>query len=1769
MADGKGESRTGLASKDTPPLSLSMARTHRLAEDLRELEDTLKEDDVSAPSSSVYCSRFCEILMQHTEENTASENLSHCAGVYGTALQSFATARPYLTTECEDVLLLLGRLLLSCFEVILSMTEDDLSCNYGLQLKKSIMDSHNILVEFGNNNLQLLIDMVQNGGAWKNHVLVKILSQQPVEPEEVQKWISQEGSCFLQMRIKHLMKSNCIQQAMILSKICSDTAELLNDFFFRQSFITCLCTMLPNEDAFKEISKMDGKEILDTICNLESEGQDNTAFILCTTYLTQQLQNEITSCSWELTLFWSKLQRRIDPCLNTFLERCRQFGVIAKTQQHLFFLIRVVHAEAGDDGVPVSIVLCIRALQNPSNDTDATKTSVCKTIACLLPQDLEVRRACQLTEFLFEPTFDSLNILEELFQQPDQKNDEESSVISNSLRCELLLALKSHWMFDPEFWDWKTLKRHCLKLLGKEESDQEEENFDNPLVNEADVLNPSLGSYEDYIEKAQASPEYVPNELETTKVKKPVGSSERYKRWLQYKFYCLICNREVIEARILHHSKMHFADGIYTCPVCIKKFKKKDIFVPHVMDHMKMPMRHRPRKDKMQELKPDMESAEDACDTMGYISFKTIQDKQLQDRDVYPCPGTGCSRVFKQFKYLSIHLKAEHHNSDDNAKHYLDMKNLREKCAFCRRHFITGFHLKQHMRIHLASQPFLCASIDCSARFNTINELLIHKQSHPDPQYKCELEGCSLVFGDLGLLYHHEAQHFRDASYVCSFSGCKKFYYSRTEHLEHIVTHTISSNNGKDVINEITCKQENQHLSSLNNQAYTLSNLDKLCGNSPMLQDTNIVPEKKIPTEPGDVSCKQIHFNASSHNPCEHLHTLTDCLKNAGGLHCTCKIANTVKVSLQRINPLQFSQSLAGHNTVNITDKKHNESAGEDTPKTPLLPNTEQLNCVNKCVPSSDKTGSAEDCGETHLSSVCHRSTCENTINELLTSLKHLNLKNSNSCITTSGAQDSEANASSSIDCAVPKNSLPLKQEKVHSQYLTQLASKPYLCELKGCKFAFATKDALLVHYVKKHHYTRERTLKLQIFQNKYTPFQCHICQTAFSRRTLLRIHYKKVHHLSKERATCRRGRRKLENIQTHINERHNNYIQFQANEANTSTHDSKSLIQDFNNETFTDSLSDETDAGNENGTSGSHSDNFKGGEGRGRRRVVAQGKLCYILNKYHKPFHCIHNTCNASFTSQKSLVRHYQLVHQYNKESLCLERDKVDTRREYGKCRRIYTCKYKACRKSFICAKALSKHYTEFHNHENEEKELDDTYAENSSKPQTDEEKSSDETETDESEIYCDAEGCTAVFSDHASYTRHILSRHRRYRLYEGRRKRRLKLEQDEMQGKYIASRHGSNLMYNRKKRRVRKKEDKRESAELKSREEALQMCAQNVDITQFPCMIHGCSSVVKLESSIIRHYKLTHNLSANYVTDNTAGLVYCVKNFPHCKTEQNFSTEAHSPERHDSIKEHKIPKLHLHGDIHSKFDQSDGEEGVQINKSDLSSSDERDSLNQAKMLHGCLRQSGIHSSLKECISSGAKVMPSFANFQTCDVGNNGPHNSVDADSLKSQNVDSEIQLTSNLKASFKPNGFESSFLKFLQETRDSDDDDKLEDTEWKPQQHCKLQNSFQTKKLSFRETSRNHHKVCLSQGKRLGHDDLPGFQPLLSSNVQTATSIPTLQTLRTILDKALTERGDLALKQLHYQRPVVVLERSKFNIPLIDLFSSKKTDELCVGIS
>uniref|UniRef100_A0A672ZB12 C2H2-type domain-containing protein n=1 Tax=Sphaeramia orbicularis TaxID=375764 RepID=A0A672ZB12_9TELE len=245
-------------------------------------------------------------------------------------------------------------------------------------------------------------------------------------------------------------------------------------------------------------------------------------------------------------------------------------------------------------GLPVCIEMCIRALRMDSND-GTTKATVCKTISCLLPNDLEVKRACQLTEFLLEPTVDSYYAVETLYNEPDQKLEEENMPVPNSLRCELLLVFKTQWPFDPEFWDWKALKRHCLGLMGEEasivssidllndtDSPEEEEPFfsQEGFLESADRLVSGTYELKDVTDRKQKN-------REMKKLREKGFISARFRNWQAYMQYCVLCDKEFLGHRIVRHAQTHLSGGVYSCPICTESFSSKDTLLPHVTSHVK------------------------------------------------------------------------------------------------------------------------------------------------------------------------------------------------------------------------------------------------------------------------------------------------------------------------------------------------------------------------------------------------------------------------------------------------------------------------------------------------------------------------------------------------------------------------------------------------------------------------------------------------------------------------------------------------------------------------------------------------------------------------------------------------------------------------------------------------------------------------------------------------------------------------------------------------------------------------------------------------------------------------------------------------------------------------------------------------------------------------------------------------------------------------------------------------------------------------------
>lgn len=439
-------------------------------------------------------------------------------------------------------------------------------------------------------------------------------------------------------------------------------------------------------------------------------------------------------------------------------------------------------------------------------DDGSTKATVCKTISCLLPTDLEVKRACQLTEFLLEPTVDAYYAVETLYNEPDQKLEEESMPVPNSLRCELLLVFKTQWPFDPEFWDWRTLKRHCLALMGEEAS----------IVSSIDLLNDTEEPEEEDNLFSQDGFKSIPDHLvsgtykltdttdkrqknrEMKKLREKGFISSRFRNWQAYMQYCVLCDKEFLGHRIVRHAQTHMSSGVYSCPICAQTFASKETLIPHVTSHVKQSSKERLTAMKtnkkltssattapvMVALKAKTENKlNKTVDTQGQNgrfvphTQARVASRNLQTNDDNVCPVGKCRRTFKFFKNLVAHVKA--HGDDEEAKTFLEMHSKKVVCQYCRRHFISVTHLNDHLQVHCGVKPYICIQLNCKASFLSNTELLTHRKAHSVFKARCMFPNCGKIFSEAFKLYDHEAQHYK--TFTCKVLDCGKVFHSQKQ----------------------------------------------------------------------------------------------------------------------------------------------------------------------------------------------------------------------------------------------------------------------------------------------------------------------------------------------------------------------------------------------------------------------------------------------------------------------------------------------------------------------------------------------------------------------------------------------------------------------------------------------------------------------------------------------------------------------------------------------------------------------------------------------------------------------------------------------------------------------------------------------------------------------------------------------------------------------------------------------------------------------------
>ncbi|XP_055086795.1 zinc finger protein 654-like isoform X2 [Periophthalmus magnuspinnatus] len=414
-------------------------------------------------NSKAYCSAFCELVEEYTGQwHVPLPQLK----VLRTALCSFTKATAAFPDDCQHVHYVLSSLALSFFELLLFFSKEE----YGEQPLKDIFDSflecHSQLLRHRNIYLHHVKLTLKSGGPWENPILQGILKEAVVLQKQVEEYLSSELPVLLELRVRYLQACERLQEAMALCKCCLENQEMGKHLFFHQAYLTCLYKSSLHEHLLKEMAEIDGRDAVEIICNTENVEKDEVLLSLCKTFLTQQLQNGDMYYIWDLVFIWSRLYLRAHPSRHEFLSECLRLSSSATNVRAIFPFIKLVHTELGEEGIQVCVELCARALQLCNLHSDAvTRSLVCKTIAFLLPHDLEMCRACALLVFCQERSLEAYHTVCSLYKHPDDELHPHNSPVRTCIRFHILQKLKEHLCFDPEFWNLLTLRTHCLELI--------------------------------------------------------------------------------------------------------------------------------------------------------------------------------------------------------------------------------------------------------------------------------------------------------------------------------------------------------------------------------------------------------------------------------------------------------------------------------------------------------------------------------------------------------------------------------------------------------------------------------------------------------------------------------------------------------------------------------------------------------------------------------------------------------------------------------------------------------------------------------------------------------------------------------------------------------------------------------------------------------------------------------------------------------------------------------------------------------------------------------------------------------------------------------------------------------------------------------------------------------------------------------------------------------------------------------------------------------
>uniref|UniRef100_A0A3B4TME0 Zinc finger protein 292-like n=1 Tax=Seriola dumerili TaxID=41447 RepID=A0A3B4TME0_SERDU len=720
------------------------------------------------------------------------------------ALCYFARASTSFTSNCDHVLHTLSSLAFiihQCFFCSLSLFQE----------------CHLALASYQNVHLLQVECLVQGGGPWASSVLQAILSESSLPQNEVDGCISSELPVFFELRVRYLLSCERVSEAMALAKCCARHPTAGQHLFFLQVYLTT-CDFLIFLSF--QMDDFNGKDAVHIICSLECEEKDDLLLALSRSFLFQQLRRGDMYYLCDLVFIWSKLHSRLNTSKDALLEESHQLMLSATNVNSIFPFIRAILQELGEDGIQFCVELCANALESCLPCDVITKSLIYKTIAGLLPNDLEVSRACALLVFFLERTVEAYKMVYLLYMHPDQEYHVENNPIGNHVRFEMLQVLKKDLYFDPEFWNLIALRTNCLKLMSEKvvsaalEEIMEDKWIHNYCTKELGFRSSTSlcqkGSKGAAAKKRHHKEDrHHKDDTDTASKRLKVGPGKTRLNLDESKleFCCTFCNKVFKGSRVVAHAMFHYRKD--ECMFCGTMFKDDLLAMMHLSDHIeKLKKSKESAGNKVQENRvseskdistpktseisqartsngsenpelPENQHVEmyssassvqvekefgcSTKDKMKETVHKTTATKQI-GKDVEEkvcCPVDGCAwftDLSKNRVALLYHALEDHNGELKPLELAFRVGNGR--CSICMRVLWSFEHFQHHVERHRITPRHPCLHQGCTARFKTGMEMRRHARRHSPLQAVCCLPGCSQLFICLWALNLHEKEHY-------------------------------------------------------------------------------------------------------------------------------------------------------------------------------------------------------------------------------------------------------------------------------------------------------------------------------------------------------------------------------------------------------------------------------------------------------------------------------------------------------------------------------------------------------------------------------------------------------------------------------------------------------------------------------------------------------------------------------------------------------------------------------------------------------------------------------------------------------------------------------------------------------------------------------------------------------------------------------------------------------------------------------------------------